>query len=484
MRVTTMDRYLPPPGRLVEFAPTEATATRARTASGERGDLSPVPPSFNQRFHLATADRDPGGPRHWLGCSFELAGAVDERALTAAFTYWVRRHEALRSGFRAADGGEVWRLLVPAEQYELTTVDHGEFGSSLALRARLAERLADRCHPLGCPPYLLTAVVRPGSATVFCGFDHTTADGYSLALVVSELPALYEEFAAGGTPRGLPDVGSFVDYCAQEQATLAGPPPGPDHPLVRGWGAYFAACAGTTPAFPLALGLAPGERAAQGTDVRQVLDGPAADAFETRCGAAGGSAFTGALTAFALAARRLGAGDVLRMCTPLHTRYEARWRHAMGWFTTVAPLTVEVRGVPDAVAGAARTRAAFASGRALAELPIAQVLPALGDAFRRGRDDVFMVSFIDYRRFPGADRHTELRAQHISSVTTADDAQFWLSRTQDGLFLRSRFPATTTARSVVLGFVAELAAVLRESLPAAGWPRVRPCGRPCGCPGG
>ncbi|MFE4057440.1 hypothetical protein ACFXP3_14275 [Streptomyces sp. NPDC059096] len=158
------------------------------------------------------------------------------------------------------------------------------------------------------------------------------------------------------------------------------------------------------------------------------------------------------LTAVALAARGLGGGDVLRLCTPLHTRYEERWTHAVGWFTTIAPLTLDitgVRGIEDGVRGA---REAFRAARALAEVPFAQVLPALGGVFRRTRDDVFMVSYVDYRRLPGSEHHRAARAHHISSVTTADDAQFWFSRTHEGLFLRSRFPATPAAGAVVTGF--------------------------------
>ncbi|QKW08215.1 hypothetical protein HUT18_19355 [Streptomyces sp. NA04227] len=479
MRVAMIDRYRPEPGRLVEFVRSAATRVAADTAPA-----SPVPPSFNQLFHVATADRDPDGPRHWLCFAFDLAGEVDLDALHRAFEHFLARHEALRSSFREAPGGAgadggVQRFVVPAEKYELAREDHGEAGTPEALRDLLAARLAVRCHPLGDPPHLLSVVLRPGSATVFCGFDHGNMDGYSLTLAVHELHESYRAFASGRTPE-LPPTDSFVTYCAEEQATPAGPPPGRDHQLVAGWAEFFEGCGSTLPSFPLDLGLPHGTRAPQATDIRGLLDVAEADTFEQRCRAAGGTFFTGALTALAVAARRLGATGGIRLCTPMHTRYEDRWRHSMGWFTTVAPLTLDGDGDGDgdgsgdrdvaggaggaggAVAGAARTKSAFAAARRLAEVPVAQVLPALGDSVRREKDDVFMASYIDYRAFPGSERHVEFNAHHVASVTTTDNVQFWFTRTHEGLFLRSRYPATERATVVVREFVETVGAVLRE----------------------
>ncbi|MCA6092172.1 condensation domain-containing protein [Streptomyces sp. SCA3-4] len=440
MRLTTIDRYLPEPGRVVEFVPSAAALAVAEGAAA-----SAVPPSFNQRFHLA------GSTGNWLGCAFDLHGTVDVEALRAALERWVRRHGTLCSGFRA--GGE--RFLVPAERTELVARDAGESGGPEELRAWLAGRLAAACGRLGWPSYLFLVVLRPGGGTVFCGFDHAHVDAYSLAIAVHELR---ESYAGRPLPAG---VGSFVDHCAREQALAAGPPPAASDPRVRGWAAFFAACGGTTPSFPAALG----EPAAQDTDVRRLLDAAGADALEAHCRAAGGGAFAGLLTAFGLAGRSLGAGEELRLCVPLHTRDEERWERAVGWFTTVAPMTVDVTGVTTAVDGAGRVRSAFREARRIASVPVARLLGTLerNGEFRRVGDDVFMVSYVDYRRLPGAADHIACRAHHVSGVTVADDAQFWLARTHEGLFLRSRHPGTAVARAVVGEFTDAVTAVVREA---------------------
>ncbi|WP_329065113.1 condensation domain-containing protein [Streptomyces sp. NBC_01429] len=480
MRVTTMDRYEPAPGRIVEFVPSAATL-----AAADGAPVSPVPPSFNQRFHLAT-ERPPGAPGHWLACAFDLPGPLDAEALRAAFEAWGKRHGTLRSGFRAGPSGTSGasgpsggpeRFMVASADYALVARDAGSCPSTDATRAWLTRRLGEACRPLGWPSYVFAAIERnserPGERqnegqdsetfTVLCGFDHSNADAYSLAIAVHELRELY-----AGTAASLPPVGSFVDHCARE-GTSGGEV---DVELLRGWAEFFAACGGTTPSFPLPLGLPAGQRAAQGTASRRLLGPDGADAFERACRTAGGSAFTGVLTAVALAARGLGSDSTLRLCTPLHTRYEERWTHAIGWFTTIAPLTVDVSDVPGVIEGIRATRTAFRRARELATLPVARVLPALpalGAAFRRDRDDVFMVSYVDYRRLPGAEHHTGSNAHHISGVTATDDAQFWFSRTHEGLFLRSRYPATPTAERTLRAFTAAVAVHL--ATPA--WPEGR-----------
>ncbi|WP_415840190.1 condensation domain-containing protein [Nocardiopsis gilva] len=438
-----------------------------------------MPPSLNQRFHLETERRQDEGPRHWLACAFDLDNVVDPEALRKAFVAWVRRHETLRSGFRPGpDATAIERFVLPAESFDLEARDAGAYATTSDLREHWAKRLDEACRALSWPPYLFAVVLRPTGTTVFCGFDHCNVDAHSLAIAVRELGAFYRAMVAGTSP-DLPEAGSYVDYCALEQETT-GSPPDRDDPLVQGWADFFAACGGTTPSFPLDLGLAPGERCPQGTDTRRLLDAASADAFERICLDSGGSLFTGILAATGLAAHRLGARDELRLCVPMHTRNEERWANAIGWFTTVAPLTLDISGSTAAGASdeagdraaadgfAARLRSAregFRVARDLGRLPVAHVLAALGEEFARGKDDVFMLSFIDYRRFPESEHYVAANAHHLSAVTMADDAQFWVSRTHEGLFLRSRYPDDPVAENAVLSFADALAAAMVTHAP-------------------
>ncbi|WP_216208311.1 condensation domain-containing protein [Amycolatopsis aidingensis] len=449
MRVTTIEHYRPEPGELIEWSATPATLAAAASAAS-----SPVPPSFNQRFHLDTARRRGSGPGTWLALSFDLPGRADPAALHRAFEQWLGRHETLRSGFRER-AGEIERFVLPPEHLALGRETIGEFPAGQELRAYLRRRLDTVCRPLSrsqsWPSYLLTAILRPDRSTVFCGFDHCDVDGYSLAIAVHELQELYRSGSVEPS-----EAGSFLDFCAAEQAA---PVPDPGHEVVRAWDAFLAACGETPPSFPLDLGVEPGQPVAQAADCRPLLDAEGAAEFERTCRAHGGSVFTGVLTAVGLAARRFGAGEVVRLLTPMHTRTDPRWEHAVGWLTTVAPLALDVRSGQFSEA-LPLVHQEFRAALRLGRVPVPLVLAALGPRFRRGGDDVFMVSYTDYRRFQGSERHAEVDAQHISNVTVADDAQFWVSRTHEGLFLRSRYPGTPVAIRQITAFTGALTRIL------------------------
>ncbi|SFB36803.1 Condensation domain-containing protein [Amycolatopsis marina] len=455
MQVTTIEHYVPEPGTLLEWRP--APSTRDAVAAAPAVD---VPPSFNQWFHLQTAARAADGrcaPGVWLALAFDLPGRLDPVALDATFAYWIRRHETLRSGFRGTRE-DPERFVVPKAEVALIPGDVHHFTSAPGLRAHLRSRLDEVCDPLSWPGFVLAAIVRSTGFTVFCGFDHRNVDGYSLAIAVHELATIYLALSAG-EPLELPAAGSFIEYCALENARQ---PPGPDDPAMIRWGRFLDACGGTTPAFPLQLGVRPGFPRPQTTSCRRLLDRSAVAGFEALCRKLGGSVFTGVLAAAALALRRRGAGGDIRLVTPMHTRTDPRWAHTIGWLTTVAPLTLCAREDRFAMA----LRSAVAEFRAAREagadrMPV--VLPALGDRFRRTRDDVFMVSYTDYRGLRGSEQHAPRRAQHISNVTVADDAQFWVSRTHEGLFLRARYPDTPEAHQNVAAFIESFTAIISQA---------------------
>ncbi|MGN2639398.1 condensation domain-containing protein [Nocardia takedensis] len=429
MRVTTIDHLLPRPGTFVRF-----------TAPSAAGELSPVPPSFNQSLHLAAATNRPST---WLAAAFEIPGPVDLRALAAAYRALIARHGTLRSSFLPGDTGPL-RLRHP-----LASALIAEFvlktETAVQTREVLRASLDAACAPFGHPSYLLGAIDRPDSATVVCGFDHAHVDGYSIALIIDDLRRLY----AGAPPDSLPEAGDFVDHCAEQAAMRVEA----DDPRVRGWQDFFGIDGATPPPFPLDLGLAPGQTAPQAVVLRELLDTVGADRFETWCRALGAGVFAGCASAMGHAVRALTGRDRLSLLFPLHTRHHDRWRTAVGWFVNNAPLRVDSAATPDRTVRA--TGHATRTALALGTMPTGAVLAHLG-GLRPTRGDVFMTSYIDYRRLPGAAHHREVAATHISASGHTDDAQFWFSRTTEGLALRVRHPDTPTARATMSRFCHEL----------------------------
>lgn len=456
MHVTSIDRYMLEPGEITEWS--VSTGPDSVTQS-------PVPPSYNQQFHLDTARTHGVGRSVWMAAAFDLPGTLDRKALATALEYFVRRHDTLQTGFEVVDDA-LRRFDLDPSDIEFVPSGPVHTTSSEEVREHLRHRFTTACDPLTFPAYLFTTIERDSHYTVVSAFDHTLVDGYSLVIALGELRQIYEILTRtvdGAVPteddvtEELGDPGSFLRYCELESIA---PVTAADDPRVREWARFYERCGGTAPSFPMDLGVEPGRPAPQGADVRPLADAAITEKFEEICLESGGSLFTGLLTAMGSAVHSITGTARMPLQFPLHTRQDAQWANALGWLTTSAPLTVEITPDGDFQSSLAHTHASFRTALTLKGVSMAQVREALGDGYRRTRTDVFMVSYIDYRRLPGTEDHDELNAHHISNVTVADDAQFWISRTNKGLALRSRFPETPTARHSVSLFLDTLQKVL------------------------
>ncbi|APE34353.1 hypothetical protein BOX37_10765 [Nocardia mangyaensis] len=428
MRVTTVDRYAPEPGTFVHWT------VRDDGTSIE----SPVPPSFNQLVHLVGAESG----NTWLAAAFDVDGPLDRAALADAYRALIARHGTLRSSFVPTSTGPR-RVLRPAS-VRLEEQPGTAHRSGAALRETLWRHCNDRCAPFAERAYLLAAIDRPDTATIVCAFDHAHVDAYSIAVVIEDLRLLYH----GAEPETLPPVGDFVDYCAQPVEFRD------DDPRVDGWREFFGDQGVVPPSFPLDLGLARGQSAPQAVELRRMLSAGETADFESWCRTNDSGLFAGLLTALAHGVRTAGGGDRTRLLFPMHTRNEPRWDTAIGWFTTNAPVAVDASGtITDSVR---RTQFAVRTAIEIGAVPLADTLHALG-GLNLQRSDIFMVSYIDYRRLPGARARN---ATHVSNTSTADDVQVWFSRSADGLALRVRYPATARARAVVLPFLNEVEQIL------------------------
>ena len=455
MQPISFHDFRPTVGCVVEWTVEPETADLARSAPAD-----PAPASYNQQVHLRSAEAAalaglPGNP--WIGATFEIDGTADLDALESTFTAWLRRHEALRSGFRrSAEGTE--RFTLAPEEIALRRSPARGFDSSSALHAHLDDRFVAGTDPFAWPPLVIGVISRPGGSTVFLAMDHTCGDGYSLALAVWELQSTYTA-AVRHQHAALPDTGSYLEFCVEERAqgqTLSS-----DAPAVARWREFIHACGGTTPTFPLDLGVQPGHTWPQNLFNRQLVSAQAAQDFDTACTRAGASFFAGLLAAMSLAVREITGQDDFRTITPLHTRYKRRWRSAMGWFVTCAPLEVSTVSAKTFADVLPRAQATVRNALRLSHCPAARVMELLGDDFRITRRDLFsMVSYTDYRTMPGADEYADYNPVTMGQVSVADDTHVWVSRTHDGLHVGIRHPDTPTAAGILEEYAVTIETVL------------------------
>ncbi|HKV09944.1 MAG TPA: amino acid adenylation domain-containing protein [Thermoanaerobaculia bacterium] len=159
------------------------------------------------------------------GSAFRLEGRLDAAALRWSLTEILRRHESLRTTFPEVDGWAVQRIQPPAP-FELPTIDLS--GLPPAVRDGEARRLvhAQALHPFDLTrgPLVRGLLLRQRERehAVLFFFHHIVFDGWSTALFIRELSALYGARVAGA-PSPLPPLAiQYADFAAWQRQWLQG----------------------------------------------------------------------------------------------------------------------------------------------------------------------------------------------------------------------------------------------------------------------
>lgn len=410
-----------------------ATVLRPSVRSGRSAACpDPRPAAHVQEAHLreARARAAAGVPSpSWLGTAFELPGVPDLAVLDRAVLAWLDRHESLRSALTCADG-EISRTTFAPGAIGLNHEPLGRFGSAAALTARLDELFDAGTDPLSWPAFLFAVVAHGDSFTVCAAFDHSIVDGYSIVMVAGEIAELYEAGLAGREHK-MSTVGSYVDFAAAERGAAA--EVSADDEVVGRWREFLARHGGQLPGFPASPG--PGAQSGGST---LVLGAAETAEFGVACRKLGGMPMTGALAALGEAIRdETGHGQFAALMS-MHTRDAARWSRSMGWYVGLAPM--EFATPPGATLAELMAGAAGGMGRAkqTAAVPLDRVAQLLGRPLRPR----FVLSYMDLRRVPGADRWQEMNVATLRPrCGSGDEVHLWITHAREGLRVAARYPA-------------------------------------------
>jgi nonribosomal peptide synthetase protein BlmVII len=177
-----------------------------------------LPLSFAQERLWFLHRLDPESVAYNLQANLQLAGALDRRALQAALTELVRRHELLRTRFEARDGLPVQSIDPPPEAVALPVADLAPLplanrGSEAQHRATLELRRPfdlERGHAIRFLLLRFSAEEHQLLVTQ----HHIVTDGWSIALLVEEVLGLYEAAKAGTPPPSAAPVLQYADFAA------------------------------------------------------------------------------------------------------------------------------------------------------------------------------------------------------------------------------------------------------------------------------
>ncbi|HSF40688.1 MAG TPA: amino acid adenylation domain-containing protein [Thermoanaerobaculia bacterium] len=186
------------------------------------GDL---PLSFAQERLWFLDQLQPGLSTYNIPSALRMTGPLAPAALASAFTEVVRRHEALRTTFRAVAGQPVQRIAPPAP-FGLPIVDLSALAAGAREReaGRLTAEETARPFDLVHGPLLRAGLVRleESEHLLLATLHHIVSDGWSMGVLVRELGEAYQAFAQGRRP-SLPALPvQYADWAVWQRQWLQG----------------------------------------------------------------------------------------------------------------------------------------------------------------------------------------------------------------------------------------------------------------------
>ncbi|HZF07644.1 MAG TPA: condensation domain-containing protein, partial [Thermoanaerobaculia bacterium] len=186
-------------------------------------DTSPL--SFSQGRMWYLDQLDPGTAIYNLFNRVEVEGPLAAPILERCLDQLVRRHEGLRTIFVTEEGRPLQRILPPAS-LSLPVVDLAALPASARRpeMARLEAAEHGRPFDLGRGPLFRAILLTAGAQehVAFLNLHHIVGDGWSWVVLVREIAALYEAFAAG-RPSPLPPLPiQYADFAAWQREWLQG----------------------------------------------------------------------------------------------------------------------------------------------------------------------------------------------------------------------------------------------------------------------
>ena len=210
-------------------------ATRVETAALREGEAAPpltrrshkqLPPmSFAQQRLWFIAQLDTDSPLYNNSHALRLRGELNVSALERTLTEVVRRHEVLRTSYVVDEGGPV-QVIHPAEPLTMPLIDLTALTEAKrqALMTELIFEEWQRPFDLARGPVLRAQLLKLGDTehVVLFIMHHIASDGWSVGVLIREVAALYEAFAAG-RPSPLPELPiQYADFAAWQREWLRG----------------------------------------------------------------------------------------------------------------------------------------------------------------------------------------------------------------------------------------------------------------------
>ncbi len=397
----------------------------AETASGEALRAGPrpaaLPLSFAQQ-RLWFLEQLEGGSSYTVPMALRLTGPLDAAALARALAGVVARHEALRTTFPVVDGVAA-QSVEPAGRFALGLEDVDE--AALADRlAALSRRRFDLARELPIAATLLR--LGPEHHVLAVVVHHIAFDGWSAAILLQELQALYGAAVEGREAGLAPLAVQYADYALWQRR---------HHTAARDLAYWRAALAGAPDALSLPTDRPRGVRRGRGASVATHLEGALTGALRDLARREGVTLFMVLQAALSLVLGRWsGQGDIL-LGTPVANRTRHEIEGLIGFFVNTLVLRTRLDGASSVRGLLSQVRETALGAFAHQDLPFEQLVEELRPVRSLERSPLFQVMLVLQNQAQAAPALAGIGAEVLSLGTETAKFELTLSlaETEDGL---------------------------------------------------
>ncbi|MCY1023039.1 non-ribosomal peptide synthetase [Pyxidicoccus sp. MSG2] len=325
-----------------------------------------------------------------IPAALRLKGALDVPALERAFTEVVRRHQSLRTTFRAREGRPV-QVIHPGMPCELDVADlrrlPGPERDAEALR--LAREEARRPFDLTRGPLLRTGLVRLSEQehVLLVTMHHIVSDAWSLSVLIREVGALYDAFLSG-QPSPLPELPiQYADYAVRQREWL-------QEDVLDGQLAYWKRqLEGAPPQLELPTDR-PRTADTRNPGAMMHVELPSALTRNLRsfCRAEGATLFMALLAGLQAVLARYSGQDDLCVGAPIAGRRQAETEGLIGFFVNTLVLRTRLGGDPTFRELLARVKEVTLGAYSHQDVPFEKLVEVLQPARQLGHTPFFQVA--------------------------------------------------------------------------------------------
>ncbi|MEN9865680.1 MAG: hypothetical protein RL748_1270, partial [Pseudomonadota bacterium] len=354
---------------------------------------TPLLLSFAQQ-RLWLLDHIDGGSAHYnMSGTLRLSGAINHDALNRAYTSVLERHESLRTNFCIGNDGQPLQVVQPSMPFLVPITDLSALQEDERQRqiTRLIAEEAGREFNLSQDLMLRTSLLKLAADEhiLLVTMHHIASDGWSMAILINEVSALYRAYVQGRKNPLSPLAIQYIDYAHWQRTWLQGE-------VLDQQLEYWATQLNKLPAvhgLPLDYPR-PKVQTFIGNTYHTYLDGVTFQALNALCQANGATLFMGLHAAFSVLLARYSNETDIVIGSPIANREQPEVAGLIGFFVNTLVLRCDLSDNPDFITLLQQSKRMLMGAYEHQQVPFEQIVERLQPQRSRNHSALFQIMLV------------------------------------------------------------------------------------------